>query len=173
MSFTTPAHQFAPHCPVYSPFFGALGAAAAIIFCAIGAAFGTAKASVGIASAGVLRPDLLIKSCLSVVMAGIISIYGLIIAVMIANSLEAEMSLFRSFTYLAAGLAVGLSGLAAGLAVGVVGDVGARATAQQPKIFVGMVLILIFAEVLGLYGLIVGLILLTNGNANDLACSAA
>lgn len=33
------------------------------------------------------------------------------------------------------------------------------ATAQQPKLFVGMILILIFAEALALYGLIVGIIL--------------
>lgn len=62
------------------------------------------------------------------------------------RSFPSLTGLFRSFTYLAAGLAVGLSGLAAGLAVGVVGDVGARATAQQPKIFVGMVLILIVSK---------------------------
>jgi V-type H+-transporting ATPase proteolipid subunit len=49
---------------------------------------------------------------------------------------------------------VGLSGLAAGFAVGIVGDAGVRGSAQQPKVFVGMILILIFAEVLGLYGLI-------------------
>jgi len=42
---------------------------------------------------------------------------------------------------------------------GIVGDAGVRSTAQQPKLFVGMILILIFAEVLGLYGLIVGIIL--------------
>lgn len=41
----------------------------------------------------------------------------------------------------------GLSGLAAGVAIGIVGDAGVRATAQQPKLFVGMILILIFAEV--------------------------
>ena len=58
-----------------------------------------------------------------------------------------------------AGLSVGLSGLAAGMAIGIVGDAGVRATAQQPRLFVGMILILIFAEALGLYGLIVGLIL--------------
>ena len=57
------------------------------------------------------------------------------------------------------GLACGLSGLAAGLAIGIVGDGLTRASAEQPKLFVGMVLILIFAEALGLYGLIVGLIL--------------
>ncbi|RVW17685.1 V-type proton ATPase subunit c1 [Vitis vinifera] len=33
------------------------------------------------------------------------------------------------------------------------------ANAQQPKLFVGMILILIFAEALALYGLIVGIIL--------------
>ena len=48
---------------------------------------------------------------------------------------------------------------AAGLAIGIVGDAGVRANAQQEKIFVGMILILIFAEALGLYGLIVALIL--------------
>ena len=64
------------------------------------------------------------------------------------------MSLFNSFIQLGAGLAVGLSGLAAGFAIGVVGDAGVRGTAQQPRLLVGMILILIFAEVLGLYGLI-------------------
>ena len=54
---------------------------------------------------------------------------------------------------------MGLSGLAAGYAIGVVGDAGVRGTAQQPRLFVGMILILIFAEVLGLYGLIVAIFL--------------
>jgi F0F1-type ATP synthase membrane subunit c/vacuolar-type H+-ATPase subunit K len=51
------------------------------------------------------------------------------------------------------------SGLAAGMAIGIVGDAGVRAVGQQDKLFVGMILILIFAEALGLYGLIVALIL--------------
>ena len=65
----------------------------------------------------------------------------------------------QGFVHLGAGLSVGLSGLAAGYAVGVVGDAGVRGTAQQPRLFVGMILILIFAEVLGLYGLIVAIYL--------------
>lgn len=39
------------------------------------------------------------------------------------------------------------------------GYIYCRANAQQPKLFVGMILILIFAEALALYGLIVGIIL--------------
>ncbi|CAG8798598.1 42910_t:CDS:2, partial [Gigaspora margarita] len=68
------------------------------------------------------------------------------------------------FIQLGAGLSVGLAGLAAGFAIGVVGDAGVRASAQQPRLYVGMILILIFAEVLGLYGLIVGLILNTKSS---------
>ncbi len=65
----------------------------------------------------------------------------------------------RSFLHLGSGLSVGLSGMAAGIAIGIVGDVGVRGTAQQPRLYVGMILILIFAEVLALYGLIVSLIM--------------
>ena len=72
---------------------------------------------------------------------------------------EMHISSFRGFVHLGAGLSVGLSGLAAGYAIGIVGDAGVRGTAQQPRLFVGMILILIFAEVLGLYGLIVAIYL--------------
>lgn len=37
-------------------------------------------------------------------------------------------------------------------AIGIVGDAGVRGSAQQPRLFVGMILILIFAEVLGTLG---------------------
>ena len=63
------------------------------------------------------------------------------------------------YAHFGSGAAVGFSGLAAGLAIGIVGDAGVRCTAQQPKLFVGMILILIFAEALGLYGLIVALVM--------------
>jgi V-type H+-transporting ATPase proteolipid subunit len=42
-----------------------------------------------------------------------------------------------------------------------VGDVGIRSNAQQEKLFVGLILILIFGEALALYGLIVSLILIS------------
>ena len=54
-------------------------------------------------------------------------------------------------------------------AIGIVGDAGVRGTAQQPRLFVGMILILIFAEVLGLYGLIVALLMNSKGTT-DVSC---
>lgn len=88
---------------------------------------------------GVLRPDLLIRCIVPVVMAGIIAIYGLVVSVLISGDLKSPMTLYAGFIQLGAGLSVGLSGLAAGFAIGVVGDAGVRGTAQQPRLFVGMV----------------------------------
>ena len=82
-------------------------------------------------------------------MAGIIGIYGLVVSVLISDGLGQGIPLYTGFIQLGAGLSVGLAGLAAGFAIGIVGDAGVRGTAQQPRLFVGMILILIFAEVLG------------------------
>ncbi|OQV20903.1 putative V-type proton ATPase 16 kDa proteolipid subunit [Hypsibius exemplaris] len=148
-------------CPPYTPFFAVMGVTSAIVFSCLGAAYGTAKSGTGIAAMSVLRPELIIKSIIPVVMAGIIAIYGLVVGVIMVNKIKDGLDLMTSFKCLGAGLSVGLSGLAAGFAIGIVGDAGVRGTAQQPRLFVGMILILIFAEVLGLYGLIIALIMST------------
>ncbi|KYN93435.1 V-type proton ATPase 16 kDa proteolipid subunit, putative, partial [Plasmodium reichenowi] len=49
----------------------------------LGAAFGTAKSGVGVCSVGVMRPDLIMKSILPVVMAGVLGIYGIIMSILI------------------------------------------------------------------------------------------
>lgn len=45
-----------------------------------------------------------------------------------------------------------------------------RASTQQPRLYVGMVLILIFAEVLGLYGVIVSILMITKSNQDVTVC---
>eukprot|EP00747_Dinoflagellata_sp_TGD_P128509 gnl/TRDRNA2_/TRDRNA2_174549_c0_seq12.p1 gnl/TRDRNA2_/TRDRNA2_174549_c0~~gnl/TRDRNA2_/TRDRNA2_174549_c0_seq12.p1 ORF type:complete len:180 (-),score=35.67 gnl/TRDRNA2_/TRDRNA2_174549_c0_seq12:65-604(-) len=147
-------------CDPASAFFGFMGVTSAIVFANLGAAYGTAKSGVGISSMGVMRPDMVMRSIIPVVMAGVLGIYGLITAVIINGKISPpeSYSAYSGYAHLGAGLTVGLSSLAAGLAIGIVGDAGVRANAQQPRLFVGMILILIFAEALGLYGLIVGLV---------------
>lgn len=142
-----------------APFFGFLGAAAALVFsCKIsdpslvnfpelnhpmflirfesdlmfsgmGAAYGTAKSGVGVASMGVMRPELVMKSIVPVVMAGVLGIYGLIIAVIISTGINPKAKsyyLFDGYAHLSSGLACGLAGLSAGMAIGIVGDAGVR-----------------------------------------------
>ena len=141
-------------------FFGYMGIASALVFANLGAAYGTAKSGVGICSMGVLKPDKIIKSVIPVIMAGILGIYGLIVAVILNQRIpDTNYSAKSAYAHLASGLCCGLSSLGAGIAIGIGGDAGVRALGQTDKIFVGMMLILIFAEALGLYGLIVSLIL--------------
>ena len=144
----------------YASFFGYAGISAALVFANLGAAYGTYKSGVGICHLGILRPDKIIKSVIPVIMAGILRIYGLIVAVILNQRIDKlKYDRKKGYSHFAAGLCCGVSSLGAGLAIGIGGDAGVRALGQQDKIFVGMMLILIFAEALGLYGLIVSLIL--------------
>merc|ERR1719421_2663272 len=158
-------------CPPSAPFFGFMGCAAALVFACLGAAYGTAKSGVGVANMGVLHADMVMKSIIPIIMAGVLGIYGLIVAVLLGSSITGTEAYgyasYSGYSALAAGLCCGMAGLSAGIAIGIVGDAGVRANARQPKLFVGVILILIFAEALGLYGLIVALIL----SANSMTCS--
>jgi len=149
-------------CPPYAPFFGFAGVASAMIFSTVGAAFGTAKAGIGIAGLGTFKPELIMKSLVPVVMAGIIAVYGLVVSVLIVGNLNpSNYSLAAGFIHLGAGISCGTTGIAAGYAIGHVGDSFVRAYVHEQRVFVAMILILIFAEVLGLYGLIVALLMNT------------
>jgi len=64
---------------------------------AFGAAYGTAKSGTGIAAMAVMRPELIMKSIIPVVMSGIVAIYGLVVAVLISSNVGRPPSytLFR------------------------------------------------------------------------------
>ena len=62
---------------------------------AMGAAYGTAKSGTGIAAMSVMRPELIMRSVIPVVMAGIIGIYGLVVAAVITNSITEGYTLYK------------------------------------------------------------------------------
>jgi V-type H+-transporting ATPase proteolipid subunit len=61
----------------------------------LGAAYGTAKSGVGITSMGVLKPELIFKSIIPVIMAGILGIYGLIISLLIFQKVSREFDFIK------------------------------------------------------------------------------
>jgi len=94
----------------------------------LGASYGTAKAGVGISSMGVLKPELIFKSIIPIIMAGILGIYGLIVSVILLNNgknfllpslhnsnyliVNAEGYTYKmGYKHLASGLCCGLSSL--------------------------------------------------------------
>jgi V-type H+-transporting ATPase proteolipid subunit len=66
---------------------------------------------------------------------------------------------YQGFRMMASGMCCGLSAFASGIAIGVVGEHSVRANAINEDFYVGMILILIFAEAIGLFGLIIAIIL--------------
>lgn len=157
---------------------------------------------------GIRHPGSVMKNVIPIVMAGVIGIYGLIVGVILAQSIQTPTtdrnnvySVYTGMAHLAAGLCTGVSGLAAGCCIGIVGDYGIRAVGyrasqitlfptekeaagystipdsddaadgaigggggdisgsdDQNKLFVGMLIMLIFSEALALYGMIIALI---------------
>lgn len=139
---------------------GFAGVALSISFSNLGAAYGMARSGAGIAGMGQRKPQYIIKSLLPVVMASILGIYGMIVSVILLKNIDFETYNFgNGYKHLASGLCCGLSALGAGYAIGVVGDIGTRNLAKQEKLFVGMLLILIFAEAIALYGMILAIII--------------
>ncbi len=143
---------------------------------------------------GIRSPQMVMKNIIPVVMAGVLGIYGLIVAVILNGKIttpvetdngvgQTTYSQFNGFAHLAAGLCCGFASLASGLAIGIAADAGTRAVGAQSAmaaswkkmgftgdaggqsggsgdaLFVGTVLIQVFAGNLGLYGLISALIL--------------
>lgn len=142
-----------------------MGVASALVFANLGAAYGTAKSGVGIASLGVIDSSKVLKGLIPIIMAGILGIYGVIISVLLVDDCKGMTSASPAdagktgFKVLGAGLSCGLSSLASGLSIGVAGDAGVRAFAQTDGIYVGMILLLIFSEAIGLYGFIVAILI--------------
>jgi len=142
-------------------FFAYMGIASALVFANLGAAYGTAKSGVGIASLGVIDSSKVLKGLIPIIMAGILGIYGVIISVLLIGDVKSPDVTKGGGGYkiLGAGLSCGLSALASGLSIGVAGDAGVRAFAQTDGIYVGMILLLIFSEAIGLYGFIVAILI--------------
>ena len=110
-----------------APYFGFMGAAFALIFANLGAAYGTGKSGMGISALGVGKPEMVMKSIVPIVMAGVLGIYGLIVSVILNAKIEfpdeqtmmCRYSQHTGFAHLAAGLCAGWCSLASGLAIGI------------------------------------------------------
>lgn len=162
--------RFNPDENVLATFWGYMGIASALCFSNVGAAYGTAVAGKGILVMGIANPKKIIKAVIPVIMAGILGIYGLITAVVLNQSIKYDKDNptspnsyfpFYGWKHFAAGLSCGICALGAGISIGIAGEAGVKALGMEDRTFVGMMLIMIFSEALGLYGLIISLILST------------
>lgn len=65
-----------------------MGIASGLVFANLGAAYGTAKSGVGIASLGVIDSSKVYRSLIPIIMAGILGIYGIIVSVLLVSKVK-------------------------------------------------------------------------------------
>ena len=98
-----------------------------------------------------------------------VAIYGVIVAIILQTKVEyaspkpdgsyTTATMTSGYAILASGLTVGLANLVCGICVGIVGSSCALSDAQNPALFVKILVVEIFGSALGLFGVIVGIII--------------
>ncbi|KAH3745391.1 C Jun amino terminal kinase interacting protein [Pelomyxa schiedti] len=116
------------------------------------------------------------RNLVSILFCEALSIYGIIVSIIMTTKAQTQAcwpiaanDYMAGYQMFSAGLITGFCNMLAGFTLGIVGKGIAVSTAAVATLFVKLLIVLIFGEVLGLYGMIVSLI--ETGNASFTSCA--
>merc|ERR1712072_82326 len=166
---------------------GFFGIAFALGVSVLGAAWGIFLTGSSLVGAAIKVPRIKSKNLISVIFCEALAIYGVIIAIICATKIKSSEVIgdqidtqngvtqfglmqeagpdvyFGGYCFFWTGVTVGLANLFCGICVGVVGSACALSDAQDPRMFVKILIVEIFGSALGLFGIIIGIIASSSG----------
>lgn len=153
-----------------SPYFWAqLGSALCVTMSILGASWGIFVTGSSLVGGAIRAPRITSKNLISIIFCEAVAIYGVIVSIILSTKVDipkggipnifSQAQLAAGYAVLGSGLTCGFANLVCGICVGIVGSSCALSDAQNPALFVKILVVEIFGSALGLFGVIVGIIM--------------